>query len=69
MLAGFDRVRLAARAADVMEKFEKLGAGPVRVWNAPPPKGGVYPPTPTRAFRLRILSWRSVTYALLVVSL
>jgi len=46
-----DRIKLAVRLPELMEKCEKLQAGPVRIWNQSPGKSGTPPQSPTRALR------------------
>src|SRR5205823_5273674 len=52
VLQDVDRIKLALNLPELIDKCEKLKAGPVRVWNQGPSKPGVPVQTPTRALRL-----------------
>jgi hypothetical protein len=52
LLFGFDRINVAFRVAELWDKFEKLGCGPVRVWNDPALQTDQRAPSPTEALRL-----------------
>ncbi len=51
LLAAVDPIGLATHAADLLKQFEKLNAGPVRIWKGSAPKTGTAAPSPTRALR------------------
>jgi hypothetical protein len=52
VLLNYDRTNLAVRPAELIERFEALKMGPVRVWNTPAAKGSAAGVSPTRAWRL-----------------
>ena len=52
LLFGFERLNVAIRVASLWDKFERLGCGPVRVWNEPALKFDQRAPSPTEALRL-----------------